>query len=67
MSDRPLSAAEAIYGHLKSQERPTQRPSSVSVADAMFPKLAPKPPSDPYTAFMKAIGFVRTDARPGRR
>jgi hypothetical protein len=50
---REPSAAEALYGHLKSQlpERPTQRPSSVSVADAMFPNLVPKPPPARLDAF----------------
>jgi hypothetical protein len=47
MNDRPTSAARALYPHLKSQERPTQRPSNKSVADAMWPSLAPKPKPPP--------------------
>jgi hypothetical protein len=41
------SAAQALYGHLKSAERPVQRPSNSSVAEAMWPSLAPKPPPAP--------------------
>jgi hypothetical protein len=41
---REPSAAEALYGHLKSAERPAQQPCNKSVADAMYPGLAPKPP-----------------------
>jgi hypothetical protein len=41
------SAAQALYGHLKSAERPIQRPSNSSVAEAMWPSLAPKPPPQP--------------------
>jgi hypothetical protein len=65
MTDRPPSAAEAIYGHLKSQERPAQRPSNKSIADAMYPAHVPKPkpPADPYDRFMAAMGFTRTDKR----
>jgi hypothetical protein len=53
MSDRPPSAAEAIYGHLPSQERSVRQVSSVSVAHAMFPSLAPKP----KPARLDAFGF----------
>jgi hypothetical protein len=68
MTDRPPSAAASIYPHLKSVERPIQRPSTVSVADAMFPKLAakPPPPIDPYERYMAALGFIRTNTRQGR-
>jgi hypothetical protein len=64
---REPSAADALYPHLRSQlpERPTQqRPSDISTAHAMFPKLVPKPkpPSDPYLAYMHALGF-RVDER----
>jgi hypothetical protein len=62
MNDRPPSAAASIYPHLKLAERPIQRPSSVSVAAAMFPSLVPKPPSDPYREsylrHMKAMGLI---------
>jgi hypothetical protein len=69
MPDREPSAASALYPHLRSAERPTQRPSSVSIADAMFPNLAPKPkpPTDPYQAgylrYMRAIGFISIEGR----
>jgi hypothetical protein len=65
---REPSAAEAIYGHLKSAERPLQRPSSKSVADAMYPTLVkPTPlPSDPYLRHMQAMGLILDD-RQGRR
>jgi hypothetical protein len=65
MNNRPLpSAADALYPHLRVQlpERPVQRPSSVSVAAAMFPHLAPKPLLDPYREsylrYMKSMGLV---------
>jgi hypothetical protein len=59
------SAAEALYGHLKSAERPTQRPSSKSVAEAMWPSLVkkPPPPSDPYLRHMQAMGLIRKEGK----
>jgi hypothetical protein len=68
---REPSAAEALYGHLRSQlpERPLQRPSDVSIANAMFPKLAPKPPplpDDPYLRHMRSMGLVYTRQARGR-
>jgi hypothetical protein len=58
---REPPAAEAIYGHLKSQGRPPQRPSSRSLAAAMYPSLVPKPklPDDPYERHMRAFGLIR--------
>jgi hypothetical protein len=62
MADEQRSAASSIYPNLKSAERPVQRSSSNSLADAMFPHLAVKPPSDPYReaalAFWRAAGLV---------
>jgi hypothetical protein len=67
MDKREPSAAEALYGHLRAQvpELPAkQRPSSVSVADAMWPSLTkPPPPDDSFLLHMKAMGLVRIDER----
>jgi hypothetical protein len=66
MSDRPPSAAEALYPNLRQQlpERPVQQQRG-SVADAMFPHLVPPKPTDPYhesyLRFMKAMGLVPVD------
>jgi len=49
MPDREPSAAEALFGHLKSgtPEIVQQRQQPASVADAMYPR--PKPaPKNPY-------------------
>jgi hypothetical protein len=56
MADRKPSAAEALYGHLPSQlpERPAQR-SSISVADAMWPALAPKPKAPPREILLRNL------------
>jgi hypothetical protein len=67
MADERRSAATALYPHLKSQERPTQQASNVSAPHAMYPKLAPPPPPDPYSLYMRKLGFIRTDQQPGRR
>jgi hypothetical protein len=43
MASEP-SAAQALYGHLKSTERPTQPRPNNSLAEAMYSALVPKPP-----------------------
>jgi hypothetical protein len=67
MNDRPPSAAEALYGHLKSAERPLQQSSSVSVAHAMFPNLVPKPPPARLDAFGYQWLSAQVNERWGRR
>jgi hypothetical protein len=64
------SAAEALYGHLKSQvpERPAQRPAGGSVADAMWPNLAPKPKPPPNPDRERLLrGLRELNARLGAR
>jgi hypothetical protein len=61
MNERPPSAAASIYPHLKSQERPVQRPSNTSLATAMYaPKLAPKskPLRDSYRDYAYVMGLL---------
>jgi hypothetical protein len=62
---REPSAAEAIYGHLRSQlpERPTQRSSSNSLAASMYPAhVKPRPiPEDAFERHMHFMGLVRKD------
>jgi hypothetical protein len=67
MNDRPPSAAEAIYGHLPSQERSVRQVSSVSVADAMFPNLAPKPKPVRLDGFGYQWTLAQVNERRGRR
>jgi hypothetical protein len=61
MNDRPPSAAASIYPHLKSAERPMQRPSNNSLAASMYPAHVKPPPlpADPYLAYMQKLGFIR--------
>jgi len=40
------TAAQALYGHLRSAERPERSQSGPSLADAMYPR--PKPPPRDY-------------------
>jgi hypothetical protein len=45
---REPSAAQALYGHLKSGARePVERRQGGSIADAMYPSLVPKPKAAP--------------------
>jgi hypothetical protein len=63
MADEQRSAAASIYPHLKSQERPTQRPSSKSLAASMYPAhVKPRPiPEDAFERHMYFMGLVRKD------
>jgi hypothetical protein len=68
MTDRPPSAAAALYPHLQSAARPLQQQTNKPIAYTMYPKLGPKPPplpEDPYLRHMQAYGLIRKDA--GRR
>jgi hypothetical protein len=40
MAQPKPSAAQALYGHLRSGERPEQQQRTPNVADAMWPKLS---------------------------
>jgi hypothetical protein len=64
MSDRPPSAAQSLYPHLKSQERPVQQQRG-DLASVMYPgNVKPRPiPEDPYLAYMQRLGFIRTSGR----
>jgi hypothetical protein len=47
MVDRPTSAAQSLYPHLKSgtPERQPERRAAQSVAEAMYPRPQPQPPA----------------------
>jgi hypothetical protein len=49
MSEGPRSAAQALYGHLKSgtSDVVQRRPEPASVADALYAHLKPPPPKPP--------------------
>jgi hypothetical protein len=69
MNNRPLSAAASIYPHLPHDKEPVRpQRQQPGLADALYPSLVPKPkpPSDPYLAYMEKLGF-RVDDRQGRR
>jgi hypothetical protein len=62
MTQREPTAAEALFGHLPRAEpaERAQRRAAQSVAEAMFPKLAPapkpKPPPHPLLPRLKRAG-----------
>jgi hypothetical protein len=66
MSDRPRSAAAALYPHLPHDKGIVQsQREQPRLADALYPSLVPKPPIDPYydyyLRYMKSWGLVPID------
>jgi hypothetical protein len=62
MTDRPPSAAQSLYPHLKSQERPTQQQRG-DLASVMYPThVKPRPiPEDAFERHLYFMGLVRKD------
>jgi hypothetical protein len=60
MANREPSAAQALYGHLKSGAREIveRRQQPASVAAAMFPSLVPKPPA-PAPRPARSLEWIR--------
>jgi hypothetical protein len=70
MTDRPPSAAASLYPHLPHAKEPVQpQRQQPRLAEALYPSLVPKPkpPADPYLAYMQKLGFIHIDKRSGRR
>jgi hypothetical protein len=69
MANRPTSAAASLYPHLKSFARDEivgRKRVAVSVADAMYPALAPKP--KPKWGYQWRADWAEANARAwGRR
>jgi hypothetical protein len=66
MTDRPPSAAAALYPHLPHDKGPVQpQRQQPQLAAALYPSLTPKPklPEDAYERHMHLMGLVRIDRR----